>query len=108
MAAALEHEPELDVLRVVLGVSSAIGTRAESAICENSCMLAVDCPLHYVIWNLVPHPPAAAAQWIARMAGRLLVIGGDLVGGRKGWAVTKGRGSVAGAGRCCAAVMASR
>jgi len=32
IAAALAHEPELDVLRAVLGVSSAIGTRADSAI----------------------------------------------------------------------------
>jgi hypothetical protein len=30
--AALEHEPELDVLRSVLGISGAIITRAESAI----------------------------------------------------------------------------
>ena len=54
MAAAPEHEPELDVLRPVLGISSAIGT------CESrryawfeSFRLAPACSSRYVILSEV-------------------------------------------------------
>jgi hypothetical protein len=42
LAAVLEHEPELDVLRAVPDVSSAIGTRADSAFYGNDHRISLD------------------------------------------------------------------
>ena len=54
MAAALKHEPELDILRAVLGVSSAIGTRADSAFCRcdvSGCGLPVPAARQAETWS---------------------------------------------------------
>ncbi len=60
--AALEHEPELDVLRSVLGISGAIVTRAESALGVSEAPRASDIDLRVAQSALATSGRVASAR----------------------------------------------